>query len=67
MNKTAKWIVVLSGQWYVESMDGERVVIGPGEFSFGGDQGCRADAQGRIGHLFGTGGRRAVRPAHHPE
>ena len=56
MNKTAKWIVVLSGQWYVESMDGERVVIGAGEFSFGGDQGCKADAQGRIGHLSGQVG-----------
>jgi hypothetical protein len=55
-NETAKWIVVLSGQWCVESMDGERVVIGPGEFSFGGDQGCKVDAQGRIGHLSGQVG-----------
>jgi hypothetical protein len=56
MNQTAMWIVVLSGQWYVESMDGERVVIGPGEFSLGGDQGCKTDAQGRIGHLSGQVG-----------
>ncbi len=53
VNVTAKWIVVLSGRWFVESMDGQRVVIGPGEFSFGGDQQSRADAQGRIGHLSG--------------
>ena len=56
MNKTAKWIFTLSGQWYVESMDGQRVVIGPGEFSFGGDQGCKADDKGRIGHLSGQVG-----------
>lgn len=56
MNITAKWIFVLSGRWYVESMDGERVTVGPGEFSFGGDQGCKADAKGRIGHLSGQVG-----------
>jgi hypothetical protein len=56
INKTAKWIFVLSGSWYVESMDGQRVVIGPGDFSFGGDQGCKPDAQGRLGHLSGQVG-----------
>ena len=56
MNRTAKWIVVLSGAWYVESMDGERVVVGAGEFSFGGDQNCRAGADGRVGHLSGQVG-----------
>ena len=56
VNKTAKWIIVLSGQWYVESMDGQRVVMGPGEYAFGGDQDCTADEQGRIGHLSGQVG-----------
>ena len=56
MNHTAKWIFVLSGQWYIESMDGQRVTIGPGEFSFGGDQNCKEDAEGRIGHLSGQVG-----------
>jgi len=56
INKTAKWIVVLSGQWFVESMDGDRIVMGPGEFAFGGDQLCKADAAGRIGHLSGQVG-----------
>ena len=32
------------------------VEIGPGEFSFGGDQNCKADAAGRIGHLSGQVG-----------
>jgi hypothetical protein len=56
VNATAKWIMVLSGQWYVESIDGERVVIGPGGVSFGGDRDCRADGQGRVGHLSGQVG-----------
>lgn len=34
-------------------MDGRRVTIGPGEFSFGGDENCRADSGGRLGHLSG--------------
>jgi hypothetical protein len=53
MNHVPKWIFVLRGSWYVESMDGQRQVFGPGSFSFGGDQNCIADAQGRIGHLSG--------------
>ncbi len=56
VNHTAKWIFTLSGQWYVESMDGQRVIMGPGEFCFGGDQNCKADARGRIGHLSGQVG-----------
>lgn len=56
MNHVPKWIFVLRGSWYVESMDGQRQVFGPGTFSFGGDQGCRADGEGRIGHLSGQVG-----------
>lgn len=56
MNHVPKWIVVLRGSWYVESMDGQRQVFGPGDFSFGGDQNCVADQQGRIGHLSGQVG-----------
>jgi hypothetical protein len=32
-------------------MDGQRIEVGPGEFSFGGDQNCSTDAEGRSGHL----------------
>jgi hypothetical protein len=35
-------------------MDGARIEQGPGEFSFGEDQGCVADASGRRGHRSGT-------------
>ncbi|HXF80916.1 MAG TPA: hypothetical protein VN598_18760 [Usitatibacter sp.] len=55
-NPKPQWIVPLSGRWYVVTMDGERVEMGPGEISFGEDQGCRPDARGRRGHLSGTAG-----------
>lgn len=55
-NPKPQWIIPLSGRWFVETMDGERVEMGPGEISFGEDQGCVADARGRKGHLSGTVG-----------
>jgi hypothetical protein len=54
-NPAPQWIVVLSGRWFIESMDGTRIEQGPGEFSFGEDQGCTA-TQGRKGHRSGTVG-----------
>ncbi|MGH6736009.1 MAG: cupin domain-containing protein [Methyloceanibacter sp.] len=55
-NPKPQWIVVVSGRWFVETMDGMRVEMGPGEVSFGGDQGAKTDAQGRVGHRSGTVG-----------
>jgi hypothetical protein len=52
-NPAPQWIVVLSGRWWIESMDGMRIEQGPGEFSFGEDQGC-APTNGRKGHRSGT-------------
>lgn len=52
-NPAPQWIVVLSGRWFIESMDGTRVEQGPGEFSFGEDQGC-AELDGKKGHRSGT-------------
>ena len=37
-------------------MDGQRVEMGPGEISFGEDQGTRRDDKGHEGHLSGTVG-----------
>ena len=54
-NPRPQWIIPLSGRWFVETMDGTRVEMGPGEISFGADQGCRERA-GRRGHLSGTVG-----------
>jgi hypothetical protein len=53
-NPAPQWIVPLSGRWWVESMDGTRAEMGPGELSLGEDQGCVKDAQGRSGHRSGT-------------
>ncbi len=52
-NPAPQWIVVLSGRWWIESMDGTRVEQGPGEFSLGEDQGSIL-ADGRKGHRSGT-------------
>ena len=52
-NPAPQWIVVLSGRWFIESMDGTRVEQGAGEFSFGEDQGC-TETDGKKGHRSGT-------------
>ena len=55
-NPKPQWIVPLSGRWFVETMDGTRLEMGPGEASFGNDQHCKPDARGRKGHRSGTVG-----------
>lgn len=55
-NPKPQWIIPLSGRWFVETMDGQRVEMGVGEISFGADQNTQEDAQGRKGHLSGTVG-----------
>ena len=52
-NPAPQWIVVLSGRWFIESMDGTRIEQGPGEVSFGEDQGC-TETDGKKGHRSGT-------------
>jgi hypothetical protein len=54
-NPRPQWIIPLSGRWFVESMDGVRVEMGPGEISFGEDQNTR-QVDGQRGHLSGTVG-----------
>jgi hypothetical protein len=54
-NPKPQWIVPLSGRWFVEAMDGSKTEMGPGEFSFGGDQNSR-DVDGKCGHRSGTVG-----------
>lgn len=55
-NPKPQWIIPLSGRWFVETMDGHRVEMGPGEVSFGEDQNTKPDAKGHKGHLSGTVG-----------
>jgi hypothetical protein len=52
-NPRPQWIIPLSGRWYVETMDGVRVEMGPGDMSFGEDQYTRA-RNGKKGHRSGT-------------
>jgi hypothetical protein len=52
-NPAPQWIVVLSGRWWIESMDGTRIEQGPGEFSLGEDQGSKL-IDGCKGHRSGT-------------
>ena len=54
-NPKPQWIIPLSGRWSVESMDGTKVELGPGEISFGADQNCKK-AAGRKGHRSATVG-----------
>jgi len=54
-NPRPQWIISLSGRWFVETMDGIRVEMGPGEISFGEDQDTR-QTDGKKGHLSGTVG-----------
>lgn len=55
-NPKPQWIIPLSGRWFVETMDGQRVEMGAGEISFGADQHTKEDAQGHKGHFSGTVG-----------
>lgn len=55
-NPKPQWIVTLAGRWFVETMDGRRVEMRPGDVSFGGDQTSKRDARGRYGHRSGTVG-----------
>lgn len=53
-NPAPQWIVPISGRWWVESMDGTRVEMGPGDLSLGEDQGSIADGEKCKGHRSGT-------------
>ncbi|MGI8840075.1 MAG: hypothetical protein ACR2F8_04730 [Caulobacteraceae bacterium] len=60
-NPKPQWILPLTGRWFVETMDGQRVEMGAGELSLGEDQGTQADPEGRKGHLSGVLGETPVR------
>lgn len=55
-NPMPQWIIPLSGRWFVETMDGMRVEMGPGELSYGNDQGCSQIDGHSGGHLSGAVG-----------
>lgn len=47
-----QWVVPLSGRWFIETQDGARVEMGPGDIHFGQDQGTK-DQDGTTGHRSG--------------
>ena len=51
-NPKPQWIAILSGRWFVETMDGTRVEMGAGELMMGEDQ----NTTGGKGHRSGTVG-----------
>jgi hypothetical protein len=55
-NPAPQWILPVSGRWWVEAMDGTHIEMGHGDLSFGEDQNCVADSEGRKGHRSGTVG-----------
>ena len=54
-NPKPQWIANLTGRWFVETMDGHRVEMGPGELMMGEDQNTKP-RDGRKGHKSGTVG-----------
>ncbi|MFA0963791.1 hypothetical protein AB9P05_18445 [Roseivirga sp. BDSF3-8] len=55
-NPQPQWIIPLSGKWFVETQDGTRVEMGPGDLSLGADQNTQPNEQGHRGHKSGTVG-----------
>lgn len=55
-NPKPQWVIPLSGRWFVQTQDGTRIEMGPGEVHLGEDQNCSPDDDGNIGHLSGTVG-----------
>ncbi|WP_304164673.1 hypothetical protein [Lonsdalea britannica] len=54
-NPSPQWIIPLSGRWFVETMDGNRIEMGPGEMSFGYDKNAGMFGK-KVGHISGAVG-----------
>lgn len=46
-----QWVVPLSGRWFLETADGHRAEMGPGDIHFGQDQGTVGERGHRSGQL----------------
>jgi len=51
-----QWIIPLKGTWFVETLDGTRVNLAPGDVSVGEDLNTKVNAQDHTGHLSGNVG-----------
>jgi hypothetical protein len=50
-----QWVVPLSGRWFIETQDGNRVEMGPGDIHWGADVATMLEAS-RAGHRSGQVG-----------
>jgi len=50
-----QWVIPLRGRWFLETHDGSRVEMGPGDIHFGQDTDT-TEVDGKAGHLSGTVG-----------
>ena len=48
-NPTRQWVIPLTGRWFVETQDGARVEMGPGDMHLGDDVNSTPDERGRVG------------------
>ena len=55
-NPQKQLVIPLSGRWWVQTQDGARTTLGPGEISLGDDLDAVPDEAGRIGHGSGNAG-----------
>jgi hypothetical protein len=46
-----QWVIPLRGRWFIETMDGTRVEMGPGDIHFGQDQGTTDEKGHRSGQI----------------
>ena len=53
-NPARQWLIPLRGRWFVETQDGARVEMGPGEMHLGDDLDSTPDELGRVGHDSGV-------------
>ena len=53
-NPTRQWVIPLTGRWFVETQDGARVEMGPGDMHLGDDVNSTPDERGRVGHDSGV-------------
>ena len=50
-----QWVISTQGRWFIQTQDGTRVEMGPGDIHFGQDLETQA-VDGKKGHLSGTVG-----------
>ena len=53
-NPARQWVIPLSGRWFVQTQDGARVEMGPGDMHLGDDLDSTPDEYGRVGHDSGV-------------